>query len=174
MLRGINVSGQKKIKMADLRALYESLGFDNVQSYLQSGNVIFDSSEGDRTKLAMMIEDAIHNEYGYEVAIFIRTVADFQQIIDTNPFLHGRDEDPTKLYVSFLMQRPSDAKLSALTVPEKSADEFVVAGDVIFVFCPNGYGRTKLSNNFFERKLQVAATTRNWRSVNALLEIAIG
>lgn len=173
MLRGINVSGQKKIRMQELRALYRSLGLDNVRSYVQSGNVIFDTPESDPAKLAGAIQNQIQQTFGYAVPVFIRTPADFQRIIAGNPFLNGRNEDPAKLYVTFLYQLPSPEKLNTLAAPNQSSDEFVIGEQEIFLYCPTGYGRTKLSNQFFEKKLQVPATTRNWKSVNALHTLAL-
>lgn len=172
MLRGINVSGQKKIKMADLRALYESLGFENVRSYLQSGNVVFEDKNADASVLAAKIKSKIHDEYGYEVSIVMRDLAALQRVIASNPYLTDREEDPKMLYVTFLGEPPTKELADALERPDKCSDEFVLDGQEIFVFTPGGYGSTKLSNNFFERKLKISATTRNWKSVNALVEMA--
>jgi uncharacterized protein (DUF1697 family) len=97
MLRGINVSGQKKIRMAELRRLYESLDLVNVKTYVQSGNVVFDSMEQDTSKLAKLIEAQIEQFFGYSVSVFIRDTNDFQRIIASNPFLNERNEDPAKL-----------------------------------------------------------------------------
>lgn len=172
MLRGINVSGQKKIRMADLRDLYESLDLTNVKSYVQSGNVVFDSTEQDASKLAKLIEAQIEQVFEYVVPVFIRDRDDFQRIIASNPFSIKRKEDPARLYVTFLYRSPSASELSNLVIPNNETGEFFVGEQEILLFCPNGYGRTKLSNNFFEKKLNVAATTRNWNTVNALHEMA--
>ncbi len=172
MLRGINVAGQKKIKMEDLRALYVSLGFTNVQSYVQSGNVIFDSDEADVAALAPRIEAGIERTFGYSVAVFIRDGDDFRRIIDGNPFVARENVDLKRLYVTFLYQPVAEGALNALAVPASCADEFAAAGNAVYLFCPDGYGTSKLSNTFFERKLAVPATTRNWNSVNALYEMA--
>ncbi len=168
MLRGINVSGQKKIRMIELRSLYEALGLSNVQSYLQSGNVVFDSDIQDTAKLAGIIEKQIELSFGYAVSVFMREPADFQRIIENNPFLTARSEDPTKLYVTFLRERPSEGTLEP---PANETGQFMMGEREIFVFVPDGYGRTKLSNNFFERKLKITATTRNWKTVNALYQM---
>jgi uncharacterized protein (DUF1697 family) len=168
MLRGINVSGQKKIRMAELQGLYETLGLANLQTYVQSGNVIFDSPEPDASKLKELIEARIEGAFGYQVFVFIRDSEDFRRIIASNPFLGMRNEDPNKLHITFLYRPPSPAAWEVLKAPEGETDEFVRGEKEIFLFCPNGYGRTKLSNSFFERKLGVPATTRNWKTVNAL------
>jgi uncharacterized protein (DUF1697 family) len=172
MLRGINVSGQKKIRMVDLRALYESLNLVDVETYLQSGNVVFDSTEGDASKLAELVEAQIEKTFGYAVPVLIRDPSDFLRIINGNPFLNERNEDSARLYVTFLYRSPSESTVSDLAIPTGEAAEFAIGDKEIFLFCPNGYGRTKLSNNFFERKLDVPATTRNWKTVNALFKMA--
>ena len=173
MLRGINVSGQKKIRMAELQRLYEASGLVDVVTYIQSGNVVFDGPEPDASKLRELIEGQTEKAFGFQVSVFIRDAQEFRRIIDSNPFLRQRNEDPAKLHVTFLYQAPSPAAWDTLSVPEGETDEFVRGEKEIFLFCPNGYGTTKLSNSFFERKLGVPATTRNWRTVNVLYDIAI-
>lgn len=168
LLRGINVSGQKKIRMIELKGLYEALGLVSVQSYLQSGNVVFDSDMTNTAKLAAIIEGQIELSYGYTVPVFIRDGAEWQRVVAGSPFLTERDEDPASLYVTFLRERPSPSALANLTIPTGESGEFVVGEREIFLFVPGGYGRTKLTNNFFEKKLGLPATTRNWRTVNAL------
>ena len=172
MLRGINVSGQKKIRMAELSSLYESLGLVQVRTYVQSGNVVFASPEPDGSKLAKLIETQIEQSFGFAVSVFMRDNRDFQRIIEHNAFLSDRNEDPAKLHVTFLYRRPGESERRDLIVPSDQADEFIVGEQEIFLFCPNGYGRTKFSNNFFERKLKVSATTRNWKTVTVLAKLA--
>ncbi|MGD8404236.1 MAG: DUF1697 domain-containing protein [Anaerolineales bacterium] len=169
MLRGINVSGQKKIRMADLRDLYESLELKNVQSYLQSGNVVFDSDEKDIDKLKEAIETQIETNYGFSVPVLIRIKEDFQRVIKEHPFA---EEEAIRVLVTFLYESPEKSKLEELSQHEDKVDQFAIGEQEIFLFCPGGYGRTKLSNNFFEKKLGVVATTRNWKSVNALYKMA--
>ena len=168
LLRGINVSGQNKIRMADLRDLYESLGFAQVETYLQSGNVVFEADGADGDALGRRIEAAIKAAWGFDVAVLMRRPADIARVIENNPFLTERDEDPAQQYVTFLHAAPENIDASGLDGTEGRGDEYVVGEREVFVFCPNGYGRTKLSNTFFERKLKVRATTRNWKTVNAL------
>lgn len=172
MLRGINVGGQKKIRMAELANLYESLGLVNVKTYVQSGNVVFNSAKSNASALANLIEAQIKRLLGYSVSVFIRGTNDFQRIIANNPFLNKRNEDPAKLYVTFFYRPPSEAKLGSLGIPNDKGDEFRVGDQEIFLFCPNGYGKTKFSNTFFEKKLNVPATTRNWKTVLALHKMA--
>ena len=172
MLRGINVSGQKKIHMADLKSLYEALGLENVQYYLQSGNVVFDSNEKDVTKLKKSIKTQIESDYGFSVPVLILMGGYFRRLIESKLFAKERSENPSKVMVTFLYERPDQSKLNDLNFPENESCEFVVEEHEIFLHCPDGYGRSKLSNNFFEKKLGVIATTRNWKTVDALYEMA--
>jgi len=172
MLRGINVSGQKKIQIVELRKLYESLNLVNIETYVQSGNVVFDSTEQDALKLAGLIEGQIEKSFGYAVPVFIRDKKDFQRIIKSNPFLVERNEDSAKLHVTFLYSSPSELKLSSLAITSVETAEFSIGDKEIFLFCPNGYGKTKLSNSFFEKILDMPATTRNWKTVTTLYKMA--
>jgi uncharacterized protein (DUF1697 family) len=190
LLRGINVSGQNRINMPALKKLYESIGLVNVATYIQSGNVIFDCPAQDVEALAMKIEAEIERAFGLSVKVFLRNTNDFQEIIDNNPFLNNRKEDPEKLYVTFLSEVPSEPSLRNIIAATEDGgggffsrspkaeskkddtDEFSIYEKEVYLFCPNGYGRTKLSNSFFEKKLKVAATTRNWKTVKVLFEIA--
>ena len=177
LLRGVNVGGHNKIPMAELKRLYESLDLTNVRTYLQSGNVVFESGEQAASKLAVSIEAAIEQAFGRAVAVLVMDARDFQRIVDGNPFLYEGNETTPNLYVTFLYANPSTLTLSNLDsyldsyidkIDENKTDEFRVAGKAIFLFCPQGYGRTRISNDFFERKLGVPATTRNWNTVLAL------
>jgi len=172
LIRAVNVGG-KTVRMADLKAAYEEMGFTNVRTYLQSGNILFDSPQPDPGSLAGAIEGQMVHKINVSASVLLRTAPDLKRTIDANPFLHGRLEDISRLHVTFLKTAPTQARLSALKKPEGEADEFMVSGQEIFLFCPNGYGRTKLNNTFFERKLDVIATTRNWNTVTALYAMAM-
>jgi uncharacterized protein (DUF1697 family) len=172
MLRGINVGGAKKIAMADLKALYESLGFRQVTTYVQSGNVVFDGESTDRTGAAARVEAGIREKFGFDLPVFMRQAADFQRIVDGNRFITEMNADPGRLHVTFLYRAPDPALLEGLKAPAGETDEFIPGQDEILLHCPNGYGRTKLSNQFFENRLNVPATTRNWNTVLALLRLA--
>ena len=169
MLRGINVSGQKQVRMADLKKLYESLSLANVQTYVQSGNVVFDSSEQDAAKLRRAIEAQIEKTFGFSVPVLMRSADDFQRVIESHPFAQ---EDPVRVLVTFLYERPDQSKWDNLRLYKDKVDQFALGEQEIFLFCPGGYGKTKLSNTFFEKKLDVIATTRNWKTVNALYAMA--
>ena len=168
MLRGINVTGHNKISMPDLKNFYESLDFQNVVTYIQSGNVIFDTKLKDLSKLSALIELNIKKSFNLDVSVILRNKIDLKRIISDNPFIK-RNEDPSKLHITFLQTPPYYLnKLSSILI---DTDEFIIIDKEIFLFCPNGYGRTKFTNNFFENKLSLTATTRNWNTVNALYKI---
>lgn len=174
ILRGINVSGQKKIKMADLKSLYEQLDFKNVVTYIQSGNVIFNSATTSRTDLKTKIEAAIENKYHFHVPVEIRTNHELEDIIKNCPFGSvNLEKDGTKVLVTFLSSAPSKAKITEIQQYVVLPEELVVRKNEVYLYCPNGYGRSKLSNTFLEKKLGVAATTRNWKSVHKLYELSI-
>jgi uncharacterized protein (DUF1697 family) len=171
LLRGINVSEQNRLRMPELKGLYESLNLVNVVTYIQSGNVVFDCKEQDPAALGRGIEAEIARSFGLALRVLLRDREQFEEIIQSNPFVNQRNEDPEKLHVTFLYEAPSEPALNHLIVPTGSVDEFWVDGREIYLFCPNGYGRTKFSNTFFEKRLDVAATTRNWKTVNAVYEL---
>jgi len=169
LLRGINVSGQKKIKMAELRQLLSDAGLKQVQTYLQSGNVVF-QSKVIADEAAQKIEQCIRDHYGYAVQVMLKTPGEMQQIVTENSF---KNQDTKLLYVTFLAETPDADQLEKLQAGDYSPEAFVVKGSVVYIFAVNGYGRAKLNNNFLEKKLKVAATTRNCKTVNALLEMSI-
>jgi uncharacterized protein (DUF1697 family) len=172
LLRGINVSGQNRIQMPELKRLYESLQLTNVETSIQSGNVIFDCDAHDPVPLAEIIEAEITQSFGISVRVLLRDKEQFQQIMDANPLINQKNEDPAKLYVTFLSGPPSEIASRNLPTPTDTGDEFILSGDAVYLFCPDGYGRTRFSNSYFERKLNVSATTRNWKTVKALFEMA--
>jgi uncharacterized protein (DUF1697 family) len=175
LLRGINVSGRNRIAMADLRALYEAQGHTNVTTYVQSGNVVSTSRSKSEAKVAGAIEQAVAHDLGWEVTVLVRTAAALGRVLAANPFASG-PADRTKLHVTFLRDEPAGAAVSAVAAPAVAAkfapDEFVIAAREVYLHCPNGYGNTKINNAFFEKKLGVAATTRNWKTVTQLAELA--
>jgi len=172
LLRGINVSGQKQIKMDQLKSVYESLGFTRVATYIQSGNVVFDSKAAAAAKLNAKISAALAAQFSFEVPVILRTAAELDQLVRRNPYTGQRNVDVSKLHVVFLPEMPPEAVLKSLTPPAGSVDEYHIDQREIFLHCPGGYGKTKLSNNFFERKLAMHATTRNWKTVNVLNQMA--
>jgi uncharacterized protein (DUF1697 family) len=169
LLRGINVSGQSKVSMADLRTLFLNLGAEDVRTYVQSGNVVFTSGAASSAELTRAIEMRIRRDLGLSVTVLLRTKAQLAKIVAGNPFVKSGKE-PTKLHVTFLAEAPD--RLRELEAKHFEPDEFHVVRREIYLHCPNGYGRTKLNNAFFEKQLGVAATTRNWKTVTKLAELA--
>ncbi|MEM1136319.1 MAG: DUF1697 domain-containing protein [Bacteroidota bacterium] len=168
LLRGINVSGQKKIKMLELKALYERLGFTNVQTYIQSGNVIFESTDKDNTNLAKQISKKILEEFGYEVTVLVLDKNTFKTKIEKHPF---NEADLPFLYFTFLSNIPEMIPYDKIEKAKQDTEEIHIVDDMIYFACRSGYGKSKLSNNFFEQKLKVQATTRNWKTSKKLLEM---
>jgi uncharacterized protein (DUF1697 family) len=168
MLRGINLGSRKRISMADLRRLFDSLGAHDVQTYVVSGNVVFDYQPGSRADLARKIRDRIQADLGHDVAILLRTAAEMAEVAASRPF---GSRDDAHLYVTFLAEKPDASRVEALDAAAFAPDEFEIHGNEAYLHFPNGYGRSKLSNEWFERKLGVAATTRNWRTVTALAQL---
>ncbi len=169
LLRGINVGGNNKIKMAELKVMYESLDFRNVKTYIQSGNVIFDSRKKNQQKLEVLISEKVKETFGHDIAILIRTKNDFERVITSNPF-PIKAEEAKQLYVMFLQEEPDSQYVNKLL--EKIADwpeHFIVQGKEAYLHAVNGYGRTKIHGGFVERNLKVKITARNWKTVNTLL-----
>src|SRR6266481_8741056 len=153
MLRGINVSGHKVIKMETLRSSFGALKLSNVQTYVQSGNVIFGCGDGSVAALCEKIEQRILRDFGFSVPVFLRTAKELQEIIRDNPFLRENDVDHSKLHVTFLSDAAPKMALEALQPLAAQSERFRVLGRQVYLYCPDGYGRTKLSNTAIEKKL---------------------
>ncbi len=169
LLRGVNLGSHNKVSMAALRELFSDLGAEDVATYVQSGNVVFRSARS-RAALTKAIEGEIRKRFGLDVTVVLRTKAELAKLVAGNPF--EKQSDPTKLHVSFLVQAPERGRTRELEKQEFEPDEFRVTRDAVYLHCPKGYGRSKLSNAFFEKQLGVRATTRNWRTVATLAEMA--
>jgi uncharacterized protein (DUF1697 family) len=171
LLRGINVSGQKKIKMSDLKTLFEEDGFQNVETYIQSGNVIFSAKEKSPAKLEEKIVSAIKKKFGFDVKVIVITPGEIENTLKSNPFIKKKN-DFDKLYVIFLSEKPLAENMKKLNTVDYSPEEYLIDGKYVYLFVPNGYGKAKLNNNFFENKLKVSGSTRNWKTVNQLYELS--
>lgn len=171
ILRGINVSGHKMIKMEALRTMFESLNFKNVKTYIQSGNVVFRFKETNVDKIEKKIANKIQEEFGFEIPVMVKELDEIKTVLKNNPFINKRKEDITKLHVTFLNDVPAKDAIDKIKEGQYVPDEFISDGKNIYLFCPNGYGNTKLSNNFFENKLKLVATTRNWKTISELVSI---
>jgi uncharacterized protein (DUF1697 family) len=173
ILRGINVSGKNPIKMDALKKMYEGLHFKNVRTFIQSGNVIFSTPPTPVKKLEKIIAAQIKKAFGWEVPVIVLTVEVLQSIIAQNPFIKDKQKDISFLHITFLADTPETFDKKNIEA-KKSAGEAIEWGEqAIYLFCPKGYGQTKLSNTFLETKLKVKATTRNWKTANELLRLAV-
>jgi len=170
LLRGINLGARNKVAMPALRSLVESVGHEDVQTYIQSGNVVFKTRSGEATEIASTLEDVIAKELGFRVAVVVRTQQELKRVAGTNPFL-AAGADPSALHVVFLGSAPSKASVAKLDPDRSPPDEFAAAGAEVFLHCPNGFGRSKLGLDYFERALGGPATVRNWRTVTKLAEM---
>lgn len=173
LIRGINVGGHKKVKMDQLRKSVEALGFENVRTYVQSGNIVFDAARQSTGTLSTKIQDVILKEFGHSAAVITKTPEELSNAIHNNPFLKQKGLDLAKLHVVFLSGRPQPADVKKLEAIPNGDDEFRWQGDVLFLYLPNGVADSKLANASFEKLLSVRATTRNWRTVNSLHQMAL-
>ncbi len=167
LLRGINISGQKIIKMADLRALLSAEGLANVETYIQSGNIIFESDESRKT-VEKLIVSTINNHYGFMVPTFILSPKELEKAISNNPF--GKVEG-NKLYLTFLSDKANRNGMEAINDKVQENEYLQIIENVMYFHCPNGAAKSKITNNLIEKKLEVTATTRNWRTCGKLLEL---
>jgi len=165
ILRGINVSGKNKLPMKELRELLSNMGYQNVQTYIQSGNVILESEKESKV-ISVEIHEGIQYQFGYDVPVILRTQDEWRKTIEKNPYPTDQEKI---VYFTFLDRTPENTDIEVNGVKE---DEFTIIDDVVYIYCLGGYGKSKLSNNLFEKKLKVTATTRNLRTTMKLLELA--
>jgi uncharacterized protein (DUF1697 family) len=173
ILRGINVSGHNIIKMAALKEMYEKLGFSDSTTYVQSGNVVFKSENTDTKKLEQIISHEIENTFGFQVPVIVLTAESLETIIRQNPFVDDNKKEPAFMHVTFLSEPPQAFDRENILSKKAPKEEIFFTENAVYLYCPEGYGQTKLSNTFLEKKLKVGATTRNWKTTTKLLEIAL-
>jgi uncharacterized protein (DUF1697 family) len=171
LLRGINVGGKKPLKMKALIEIYKKMGFENIKTYLQSGNVVFQSKARALVEIEAFIEDEIKKTYDYDVKVFVFKGRDFNNQVMDNPLLRDETKDERYFHVSFLSSKPVAYDVEFMNSKLQSGEALYHADKYIYLYCPQGYGKTKLNNNFFEKKLKVFATTRNWKTVQALIKM---
>jgi uncharacterized protein (DUF1697 family) len=170
LLRGINVGGNKRIAMADLRSLVEGLGHESVKTHLQSGNVVFASPKRSDAAIAAGMEKAIKAELGMDVSVMVRRANELAAVLKAAPY-GTRTSDHKRLHVAFLSEKPRAAAVKGFGIENFAPDEMTVIGREAYLLYPDGYARTKLTNAVLEKKLGVRATSRNWRTVEALAEL---
>ncbi|MFB6317942.1 DUF1697 domain-containing protein [Saccharicrinis sp. FJH54] len=172
LLRGVNVTGHNKIKMADLKVAFEKNGFKDVTTYIQSGNVIFKSSDKPVNELENEIYELLQKTFSLDVETMVLTPEDLKNAVEESPYKPGAEIDENRIYFMFLKSKPQQDAIQKLSeVPLK--DEFYVLKDrLLSAHLPNGFGKAKLTTNFIESKLKVAATARNWKTVDKLLLLA--
>lgn len=173
ILRGINVGGQKIIKMDALRKMYEKLHFEDVKTYVQSGNVIFSAKEKDTKALEKLIVSQIEKDFGFDASIIVLNIKTLEEIIENNPFAKDNLKETEFLHVTFLANNPSEFDKEKIIEKKHPNEEIAFTPNAVYLYCPNGYAKTKLSNHFLENKLKVQATTRNWKTTNELLKLAL-
>lgn len=173
LLRAVNMTGHNAIRMTDLAALYAELGFRDPETYIQSGNVVYSTGE-ERSKdeMAAQIEQAIAARYGYTVPAMVRSVSDLKSILAANPYLAEEPIDPSRMAVIFLRETASADQIRQVEDIQYPPDRYTILGSEIYTYCPNGFGKTKIYTNFFEKKMKVTGTAGNWSTLLTLLEIA--
>ena len=171
LLRGINVGGHRKVKMAELKVVLQELDFQNIATYIQSGNIIFNADTEDTVQLAEKIQKAILEYFGFEVPVICLEAARLQHAVKSNPFA-TENTLIENLHLTFLSETPEESRVTALEAIDYAPDQFLNQNAWIYLNILGKYHKTKLSNALFEKKLKVSATTRNWKTVLKLHEIA--
>jgi len=172
MLRGINLGAHKRVKMDDLRGLYESLGYTDVRTHIQSGNVIFSSKDRNMVTLARRIGKGIEDTFGFQSEVVVRSIAELKDVVARNPFAGRKDMDPSRFLVNFLVTDPGDEARAAVLKIKTEPEELRIIGREAYIYFPNGMARPKMSWPAIERTLKTSGTGRNWNTVMKLIEIA--
>jgi len=171
LLRSVNVAGHGRIAMTELRAFFEGLGYRDVTTYIQTGNVLFSTGSRNETGITAAIEDRLAEELGSSPAVILRSVTELRRIGTASPYVNV-GAHPSRHHVTFLATAPSPAALAALELPPSGRDELVVDGREVYVSTPDGYAETKYGGAFLERRLELVSTTRNWNTVSKLCDLA--
>ena len=173
LLRGINVGGKNRLPMNELVAMFMDAGCEDVRTYIQSGNVLYRRKPTGNEDIPSLISASILDRFGYQITIITRTAQEIRAVARTNP-LAGGGVEADKLHVVFLSEAPEASLIESLDPQRSPGDRFAVLGREIYLLCPNGFARTRLTNSYFDSRLSTTTTTRNWRTVLKLLEMATG
>ena len=166
------MTGHNAVRMTGLADLFRQIGYNDAETYIQSGNIVFTCHNTKTDEVSLGIRKAILSEFDLNITVIIRTSDEMKKIISANPFLEEPGFDPSKMAVLFLESKPSHAQVLKVAGIDYPPDKFHINGSEIYIYCPNGFGKTKLYTNFFEAKMKVTGTARNWRTVNKLMEMA--
>jgi len=174
LLRGINVGGKRKLLMADLKALFSKLGFSNIITYIQSGNVVFESDKDEKNiKLASQIETAIQEHFKLDVPVMIKKTNEWKQIISDNPFLNDKNIGIERLHLTLLDGIPEQDQIDDLKQIKLDSEQFEVIGQEVFLCCKDKFSsKSKMTNTLFEKKFKCKSTSRNWKTVMKLSELS--
>ena len=173
ILRGINVGTGRKVLMADLKRLCENLGLQNVQTYIQSGNVVFELQQPESvSEFETHLQKVFTETFGFDIPVLVRTSEEWAESIAQNPFLKEKNVDVDRLHLTCLKEIPSLELLEKIKTFQYLPDRYEIIGKNVFIFCAAGYGTSRLVNSFFESKLKTPATTRNWKTVMKLHELS--
>jgi len=171
LFRGINVGGNKSVRMDALKELHESLGLQRVETYIQSGNVVFTSDEADPAQIARQIEQAFATKFGFQANVMVRTADEFNAIIANNPFQNQPMKESKWIVVMFLATHAVSTALEDIQKTYTGPEELHIIGQEAYIYYPEGIGRSKLTNTFLEKKLKTAGTARNWNTILRLQQM---
>jgi uncharacterized protein (DUF1697 family) len=174
LLRGINVSGQKLIKMDQLRDVLHSTGLCEVRTYIQSGNVLFESSTDNKDELSAIIANAIKDHFGFDVSVISFDADKLRTVINGNPFTDDSFVDPTQPYVAFLSEVPEVSAVEEFRLLDFAPDRYIVSGDIVYIYYDISASKSQLTNNLLEKKLNCVSTMRNWKTVLKLASLSEG
>ncbi|HUJ85309.1 MAG TPA: DUF1697 domain-containing protein [Burkholderiales bacterium] len=173
LLRGVNVAGSRRVGMEALRASFEALGNTEVESYLQSGNLVFSSTQEDSHALADALEARLAADLGQEVNALVLPAKEFDEIVRANPLAPRAAKAGGMYHATFLFRHVPETLFAEQQLPLQEGEKAALVGRVVYLYCPNGYGKSGLTNAFFEKALGSRATTRNWRTVRALQALCV-
>ncbi len=171
LFRGINVGGHQKVRMDELKALLVALGFRDVVSYIQSGNIVCSSDDADAAHVQKCIEESFEKKFGFSVAVVVRTSDELRAIIEKNPFQDQPDKELKWIVVMFLITHPDTTAREVLLKTYSGPEEIFVLGQEVYIYYADGIGRSKLSNSLLEKRLKTVGTARNWNTIMKLQEL---